>query len=81
MPYTLRRTSAYRRGSCFSVKNADNGQTFSKCTTKTNAKKQIRLLQALHYNPAFKKRLRRTAKRARYLKKLGPPMTTRSRRL
>lgn len=65
MPYTIRRTSAYRRGSCFSVSNAVTGKKFAKCTTKKKALHQTNLLRAIQYNPGFKRKLRRTTRLAR----------------
>jgi len=38
---------------CYSVKNRKTKRVFSKCTTKENAKKQIRLLRAIKYNKNF----------------------------
>jgi hypothetical protein len=43
MPYTI--TSS---GKCWSVVNTETGAIKSKCTTYENAKRQIRLLYALH---------------------------------
>jgi len=37
---------------CFSVVNKKN-RKFSKCTTLKKAKKQIRLLRAIEFNPNF----------------------------
>uniref|UniRef100_A0A6C0I391 Uncharacterized protein n=1 Tax=viral metagenome TaxID=1070528 RepID=A0A6C0I391_9ZZZZ len=62
MPYQLRKV---RGKSCYSVtsKKAKNAMTkknratkrrvFSKCTTLEKAKKQVRLLNAIRYNPNF----------------------------
>ena len=56
MPYKIRKK---RKKNCFSVKNLKKKKTFSKCTTKKNAQKQIRLLRALQYNKDFKPNDRR----------------------
>ena len=56
MPYKIRKV---RKNNCFSVKNLNKKKTFSKCTTKKNAQKQIRLLRALQYNKKFKPNDRR----------------------
>ena len=46
------------RRNCYSVKTTAKRKgkprrVFSKCTSKTNAKKQIRLLRAIDNNPNF----------------------------
>lgn len=48
MPYTVR-----RRKRCFQVVNRKSKRVYSKCTTKTKANKQIRLLRAIQYNKNF----------------------------
>jgi hypothetical protein len=50
MPYSMRKV---RKTSCYSVKNRKTKRVFSKCTTKENAKKQLRLLRAIKYNKNF----------------------------
>jgi hypothetical protein len=65
MPYEMRRTSRRTNGqkkSCYYVRNQVTYQKFAKCTTLSNAKKQLKLLRALHFNPNFKSKLRRTQK-------------------
>ena len=52
MPVTIRKT----KKNCYSVKTP-NG-TKSKCTTKTKAKSQERLLNALEHNPSFREKLK-----------------------
>lgn len=55
MPFTMRKV----RGSpCYTVKKKgkQGKRVFSKCTTKENAKKQLKLLRAIIYNPNFKRR-------------------------
>ena len=46
-----------KKQKCFSVqgKYKTKKRIFSKCTTEDNAKKQIRLLNAIRYNPNFKR--------------------------
>ena len=43
-------------------KNTKKKRIFSKCTTKENAIKQIRLLRALAYNPKFEYKRKATRK-------------------
>ena len=54
MPYTIRKV---RNKSCYSVykpkSKKGSRRIFSKCSTKKNAKKQLRLLRALQYNKKF----------------------------
>uniref|UniRef100_A0A6C0JWR1 Uncharacterized protein n=1 Tax=viral metagenome TaxID=1070528 RepID=A0A6C0JWR1_9ZZZZ len=55
MPYVMRKLA---NKNCYSVKKKTSKRgtrkTFSKCTTRKNAIKQMRLLRALEYNPNFK---------------------------
>lgn len=51
MPYTIRKVT---RKNCYRVRNKNTKRVFSKCTTKENAKKQMRLLRAIQYNKTFK---------------------------
>ena len=51
MPY---RTRKVRGKLCYRVTNKDNKKVFSKCTTKENAKKQMKLLRAIQFNKNFK---------------------------
>jgi hypothetical protein len=60
MPYRLRKV---RGKKCYSVSNKRTKRVFSKCTTKNNAKKQLRLLRAIIYNKSFK--LRKQTKKSR----------------
>ena len=62
MPYKIRKI---RKKNCFSVKNLKKKKTFSKCTTKKNAQKQVRLLRALQYNKDFKPNDRRKTRSKR----------------
>jgi hypothetical protein len=51
MPYRSRKV---RGKSCYRVTNKDNKKVFAKCTTKENAKKQMKLLRAIQFNKNFK---------------------------
>jgi hypothetical protein len=53
MPYASRKV---RNKNCFRVFNKKTKRIFSKCTSKENAKKQLRLLRAIQYNKNFVKR-------------------------
>jgi len=58
MPYNTRKV---RGKDCFRVYNKRNKRVFSKCTTRKNATRQMRLLRALENNKNFipnSKRLR-----------------------
>ena len=55
MPYRIRRLRKTRKN-CYQVINPKKKRVFSKCTTKKNAEKQIRLLRAIQYNKSFKLR-------------------------
>ena len=60
MPYKTRKV---RGKSCYKVTNKVNKKVFSKCTSKENAAKQLRLLRAIQFNKDFKPNsLRRTRK-------------------
>ena len=50
MPYTSRKVP---KKDCYRVTNRKTKRVFSKCSTKENAKKQIRLLRAIEYNKNF----------------------------
>jgi len=50
MPYRIRYNSKKK---CYSVLNKKTKKVFSKCTSRTKAKKQSRLLRAIMFNPAF----------------------------
>ena len=54
MPYATRKV---RNKSCYRVYNRKTKRVFAKCTTKTRAKKQLRLLRAIQNNPKFRKSL------------------------
>lgn len=61
MPYSIRKVP---KKSCFKVYNKKTKRVSAKCTTKTRAKKQVRLLNAIEYNKDFVPRMgrRRTRK-------------------
>ena len=59
MPYSLRKLKGK---SCYSVKNRRSKKVFSKCTSKKNALKQLKLLRALQYNKKFVIRNNKTKK-------------------
>lgn len=55
MPYALRKVN---KKNCYRVtskntKSKGKRRVFSKCTTKSKAEKQLRLLNAIHYNKSF----------------------------
>lgn len=50
MPYTIRKV---RGKSCFKVYNKKSKRVFSKCSSKENAQKQLKLLRAIEYNKNF----------------------------
>jgi Leu/Phe-tRNA-protein transferase len=55
MPYTMRKVN---KKNCYRVSNRKTRKVFAKCATKRDAKKQLRLLRAIQYNPKFKLRPR-----------------------
>lgn len=52
MPYRIRRLRKTKKN-CYQVINPKKNRTFSKCSSKKNAEKQIRLLRAIQYNKKF----------------------------
>ena len=50
MPYTIRKVPKKK---CYRVKNMKTRRVHAKCTTKSKAKKQVRLLYAIDNNPNF----------------------------
>ena len=50
MPYGMRKLS---NKNCYKVFNKVTKKVFSKCSSLEKAKKQMRLLKALHYNKKF----------------------------
>lgn len=56
MPYALRKVNkknCYRVTSKNKSKSKTKRKVFSKCTSKSKAEKQLRLLNAIHYNKSF----------------------------
>ena len=60
MPYTIRKVN---KKNCYRVKNTHNKRVMAKCTTLTKAKRQKRLLNGIHYNKSFAKKVRNTRKK------------------
>lgn len=54
MPYTMRRSRKSKR--CYQVVNTKTRRVFARCSTKSNAAKQLRLLRAIQYNKDFRLR-------------------------
>ncbi len=50
MPYTIRKVP---KRNCYRVKNKKTRRVLSKCTSKSKAKKQVRLMYAIDNNPNF----------------------------
>ena len=59
MPYTVRKV---RNKPCYRVSNKKTKKVYAKCSTKVNAKKQVKLLRAVENNPKFVEKLRNTRK-------------------
>ena len=55
MPYKIRKV---KNQSCYKVYNAKTKKIYAKCSTKENAKKQMRLLQAFKNNPQFRETMK-----------------------
>lgn len=51
MPYKSQKVRGKRN--CYRVVNTRSKHAFSKCTTRKNAKKQMKLLRALQFNKNF----------------------------
>jgi hypothetical protein len=66
MPYRTRKVNGKP---CYRVFNKSNKRVFSKCATKENAIRQLRLLRALEFNKNFtpnkKSRSRSSGRRSR----------------
>jgi Leu/Phe-tRNA-protein transferase len=60
MPYSLRKVN---NKNCYRVKNTKSKKIMSKCTTKTRAAKQLRLLRAIQNNRNFVLNRNKTQKR------------------
>lgn len=50
MPYSVRKV---RGKSCVKVYNQKTKRVYSKCTSRENAEKQLKLLRAIEYNKNF----------------------------
>jgi hypothetical protein len=59
MPYSVRKVPNKK---CYRVSNKKTKKVFSKCTSKKNAKKQMRLLRAIENNKTFIRRSIKTIK-------------------
>jgi hypothetical protein len=66
MPYSSRKI---KKG-CIQVYNIKTRKVYSKCTTRKNSEKQLRLLRALEYNPDFKLRKPNSSKRKTVKRKI-----------
>lgn len=51
-----------RNKPCYRVSNKKTKKVYAKCSTKENAKKQVKLLRAVENNPKFIEKLRNTRK-------------------
>jgi hypothetical protein len=60
MPYTIRKL---RKKPCFKLYNPKTKRVFSKCSSKINVNKQLRLLRAIEYNKNFVPRNKTVKKR------------------
>lgn len=61
MPYQVRKVN---NKTCYRVKNKKSKKVTAKCTTKSKAKRQIRLLNAIEHNPNFVLRKNKSLKKA-----------------
>ena len=52
MPYKIRKV---RNQSCYKVYNAVKRKVYAKCSTRDNAEKQVRFLNAFKYSAKFRK--------------------------
>lgn len=50
MPYSIRKV---RGKACYKVYNNKTKRVYSKCTSRENAEKQLKLLRAIEYNKNF----------------------------
>lgn len=55
MPYKMRKTN---KKNCYRVYNSKTKRTFSKCSSRENAVKQLSLLRAIQFNKNFVSRKR-----------------------
>ena len=51
-----------RNKPCYRVSNKKTKKIYAKCSTKENAKKQVKLLRAVENNPKFVEKIRNTRK-------------------
>ena len=56
MPYSIRKLPNQNK---YRVKNKETGKIHAKATTLKNAKKQVRLMNAIDHNPKFAKKIRK----------------------
>ena len=66
MPYTIRKV---RNMPCYTVKNSKTGEVHAKCSSKVNAQRQLRLLNALDHGWKPKKRSTRSKRSKRSTRK------------
>ena len=66
MPYAIRKMP---NKDCYKVYNPKTKKVFSKCSTKPNAIKQLRLLRALQFNKNFVLRPRNKTSKNKISKK------------
>ena len=59
MPYQTRKV---KNRNCYKVINTETRKVYSKCSSKKNVEKQLRLLRAIEYNPKFRYRNMKTRK-------------------
>lgn len=65
MPFVIRRTKKNNKW-CYSVINRKSHRVHSKCATRKNAQRQLRLLRAIIYNKDFKIRPKSNRQTRRY---------------
>jgi hypothetical protein len=51
MPYKIRKVTNKK---CYRVSNKNSKRIFSKCTTMSRGKRQMKLLRAIQYNKGFR---------------------------
>lgn len=62
MPYTIRKIPNKQ---CYRVSNSKSKKVFSKCASKENAQKQMKLLRGLQYNKTFRQQVKTGSRRRR----------------
>lgn len=60
MPYIMRKVPRRR---CYTVKNKKTKRVMAKCTSKSKATRQMRLLRGIEFNKKFRDKLRRTRRK------------------